>query len=279
MNARYSAFTFCDRITDFVPARSAQAVFLVPAHLGEFASCLVAEAVGQLAAWVSMAHIDFRGRPVAALAGATHFLGAVNPGQTLGLEIDIESCDDEAVAYAGRASVAGRPILQLVDCVGPILPQADFDSSEDLARQFELLRGAGAVPGRFPGFERPQLTLIEQVADKQRVCQLEVPATAAYFRDHFPRRPVFPATLLLDSAIRVAEELMAAHARAETRWTPARMTHVKMRDFVLPGQSVELSAEILATAADSARVGLTAKVGERTVATARIEFATSRGAG
>ena len=95
----------------------------------------------------------------------------------------------------------------------------------------------------------------------------------ASFRDHFPRRPVFPATLLLDSAIRVAGELVASSPNGSERcFRPTRMTHVKMRDWVLPGQSVALTAQTLATSDEIARVGLTARVGERTVATARVEF-------
>lgn len=268
MSGRYSAFTLCDRITDFVPAKSARARFLVPPHLDEFAACLVAEAVGQLAAWVAMAHIGFRGRPVAALAGETRFGTAVAPGETLELEIDIEQCDDEVVAYGGRATCGGREVLRLLDCVGPMLPQGDYDSADDLARQFELLLGAGARPGRFGGVGRAALTFAEQTDAQRRDARLDVPADAGYFFDHFPRRPVFPATLLLDSAIRVATDLVGAAA-----WRPQRMTHVKMRDFVLPGQQVELSATTLARTDQNVRIGLGAKVGERTVATARVEFA------
>jgi hypothetical protein len=53
----FAAFSFVDRITEFVPARSARGVFHVPATIPAFPACLVAEAVGQLAAWVSMEHI------------------------------------------------------------------------------------------------------------------------------------------------------------------------------------------------------------------------------
>ena len=73
--------------------------------------------------------------------------------------------------------------------------------------------------------------------------------------------------------IRVACELVASPPRGcEGRWRLTRMTHLKMRDFVLPGQSLALMAELLATSDETARVGLTARVGERTVATARVEF-------
>ena len=71
-----------------------------------------------------MAHIGFRGRPVAALATETRFHGAVAPGALLELAVAIDHCDDEAVAYSGRASVDGALVLELADCLGPMLPVA-----------------------------------------------------------------------------------------------------------------------------------------------------------
>jgi 3-hydroxymyristoyl/3-hydroxydecanoyl-(acyl carrier protein) dehydratase len=275
MSGRYSAFTFCDRITEHVPAKRARARFLIPPALEEFPPCLVAEATGQLAAWVSMANIGFRGRPVAALAGETRFLADVAPGDLLELEVDVESCDAETVSYAGRASVGGRPVLELVDAVGPMLPQEDYDSPEDLRRQFELLCGDGARPGRFGGVARPGLEPTGGVRGERREALLQVPTAAPFFADHFPRRAVFPATLLLDCQIRFALGLAAENPA----WSPAtrvratRMTHVKMRDFVLPGQQVAVSAQMQAADAGLARVALAARVSGRTVATARAEFA------
>ena len=108
MTDHFAAFSFVDRITEYEPGRRARGSYAVPADVPAFPSCLVAEAVGQLAAWVAMAHIDFRGRPVAALANETRFRSDVTPGDTLDLAVDIESCDDDAVAYAGRARVDGR---------------------------------------------------------------------------------------------------------------------------------------------------------------------------
>ena len=62
--------------------------------------------------------------------------------------------------------------------------------------------------------------------------------------NHFPRRPSFPATLLLDSAIRGPRTRSLATARLRGRWRLTRMTYLKMRDFVLPGQSLALMAEL-----------------------------------
>ncbi len=84
-----------------------------------FSSCLVAEAVGQLAAWVAMDTIDFRGRPVAALATETRFHGDALPGHALDLAVEIDECDDDAVAYSGAASAGGCRVIELDRLPGP----------------------------------------------------------------------------------------------------------------------------------------------------------------
>jgi 3-hydroxymyristoyl/3-hydroxydecanoyl-(acyl carrier protein) dehydratase len=270
MGGRYGAFTFCDRITEYVPARRARASFAVPATLAQFSSCLVAEATGQLAAWVSMAHIGFRGRPVAALARDVRMQRDVQPGDTLTLEVDVEECDDNAVFYQGRAHVGGHECVRLVDCLGPMLPQDDYDSADDLARQFALLCGGGAMPGRFEGVGPHAMETIAADADS-RSALLHVPVDAPYFADHFPRRPVFPATLLLDHAIGVAAALVDVDDQRPRH--VSRVLNVKMRDFIRPGEDVLLQVARIAAGDDDARVRMTAKIGDRTMATAQIGFA------
>src|SRR6185437_5406601 len=149
----YAAYSFVDRIDRFEAGKRAHATFAVPAGVGVFPSCLVAEAVGQLAAWVAMDRIDFRGRPVAALATETRFLGDAKPGDTLDLAVDILECDDDAVAYNGHASIGARRIIELVDCLGPMLPVAEFDAPETLRERLALLCGAGAKAERFRGVD------------------------------------------------------------------------------------------------------------------------------
>src|SRR4051812_8788777 len=130
MPDHFAAFSFVDRITDLTPGTRARGVFAVPPDVAPFASCLVAEAVGQLAAWVAMAHVSFRGRPVAALANETLLTGDVAPGRTLDLAVEIDDCDDDAVAYCGSASVDGARVITLNQCLGPMLPLAEFDSPD-----------------------------------------------------------------------------------------------------------------------------------------------------
>jgi 3-hydroxymyristoyl/3-hydroxydecanoyl-(acyl carrier protein) dehydratase len=274
MTAHFAAFSFVDRITEFIDGTRARGTFWVPQGIQSFPSCLVAEAVGQLAAWVAMSKVDFRGRPVAALATETRFLGVVLPGDVLELAVEIEDCDDHMVSYGGNAFVEGRQVIELQHCLGPMLPVEDFDAPDALRERLSLLRDPGAPRGRFPGVDLPETVLIERVPGKSLRANLTVPRQAMFFADHFPRNPVFPATLLLDAQIRVAAELVEKSCGPQfASPVPSRMTHFKMRSFITPGQEVELGATLTSQDALAVRVTLSAQVAGKSVATARLEFA------
>ncbi|MGH8852377.1 MAG: hypothetical protein ACREYD_15415 [Casimicrobiaceae bacterium] len=276
MSDHFAAFSFVDRISEFTPGEHARGWFAVPPQLAEFRACLVAEAVGQLAAWVAMDKVAYRGRPVAALATETRFEGDVAAGDLLELDVDIEDCDDEVIAYGGWARVNGRRVIELTHCLGPMLPVEDFDTPQALRERFALLRGRGATPGRFRGLAPVAVSIDARVPGKSLQATLEVPEHAAFFGDHFPRRPVFPATLLLDAQMRLAMELANAPGRrpGAGAMAPARLTNVKMRAFITPGQRVGINVEMLAAPDEvgNARIALSAHVAERVVATARVEL-------
>jgi len=103
---------------------------------------------------------------------------------------------------------------------------------------------------------------------------MQVPTSTSFFGDHFPRRAVFPATLLLNAQMRLALQLAqaATPARAAAALFPSRMTNVKMRSFILPGQTVELAAEMTPSQDDTLTTLLSASVEGRKVATARLEI-------
>ena len=274
MGGHFAAFSFVDRITAYEPGQLAHGGFKVPATIAAFPACLVAEAVGQLAAWVAMAHVGFRARPVAALALETRFVRDVLPGDALELAVVIESCDDAAVAYSGHARVEGASVIELQDCLGPMLDVEQFDSPAALRDRFALLCGAGAGPGQFQGVTAPDLVVIDETPGVAIRATLLVPADAPFFADHFPRRPVYPATLLLERQIELALRLAGGatdwHAGASI--APVRMTNVKMRTFIEPGQRLELRADMATPIGEAAKVALAAHTGERQVATAQVEI-------
>jgi 3-hydroxymyristoyl/3-hydroxydecanoyl-(acyl carrier protein) dehydratase len=257
----FAAFSFVDRITELSPGKRARGTFAIPPDIESFAQCLMAEAVGQLAAWVAMSHIDFRGRPVAALAHETRFLRAAKPGDVLDLNVEIHDVDDDAVAYEGHANIDGERAIELVDCLGPMLPLADFDDPHAMAERFALLIDGGASPGRFHGVHRPPIVRDGNMA------LLDVPASAPFFNDHFPRRNVFPATLMLDAQI----ELALSVARETWRdAAPIRMTNVKVRSFTPPGTRLTLGADVRERGERETTFNLSAQADGKSVATARV---------
>lgn len=274
MSERFAAFTFVDRITALDAGRSARGHFDVPAGIGAFPGTLVAEAVGQLAAWAAMAEVEFRARPVAALARVCRYVGHAAPGQRIELQVDIEHCDDESVVYQGSASVGGARVRELEDCLGPMLPLGDFDDPRAVRAHFDLLCAAGATPGRFGGVPAPDLSALEHEPGRLVRASLAVPEHAAFFADHFPRRPVFPATLLLEAGGTLALQLAAGlpPVAGGGRFELASVSDVKVRSFTPPGQTVELSASLRDADDDAATVALVASVAGKRMASAGFGF-------
>ncbi len=270
----FSAFSFVDRITAIQPGTGGYGRFAVPAEIPAFSSCLVAEAIGQLAAWLAMAQADFRRRPVAGLAGEVRIMGDATPGQILDLGVEIESWDLDAVAYGGWARVGDAPVVEVSRCVGPMLPLEEFDAPESVRGHFEALCGPGAPAGRFRGIVEPEFVLTDGDPAKRLRARMHVPHSAPFFADHFPRRPVFPGTLLLDTQMRLALRLAADVLRPGPRacLQPHRAADIKLRSFIFPGQVVELQAETLSQSSDTVTVAVAARVERKQVSTGRVDI-------
>src|SRR5215472_2488504 len=115
MDDRFCAFSFVDRITSLELGGSVRGQYAIPPNVDAFPVSLVAEAVGQLAAWAAMKAVDFTHRPVAGIAGRIELLSMVRPGQVLDLSAELESVDTDSVGYCGIASVNGSTVIRLVD--------------------------------------------------------------------------------------------------------------------------------------------------------------------
>ncbi|MFE4627768.1 3-hydroxyacyl-ACP dehydratase FabZ family protein [Streptomyces mirabilis] len=121
---------------------------------------------------------------------------------------------------------------------------------------------AAVVPGGGPGgFDR----LLEAVVGERAAAVRNVPATLTCFTDHFPRHPVLPGVLLLES--------MAALARTAAgpgTWRLAAVRGVRFKHFVGPGDQVHLTVEVTAHGPHRTECRATARAGGRVVATARV---------
>ena len=268
MSEHFRAFSFVDRITSVQKGSRIQGRYFIPPGLKDFPTSLAAEAVGQLAAWASMEATDFERRPIAGLAGRIDLLGAARPGQVLELAADVESLDAEAVVYRGLAMIDGTVVVRLTDCVGPMIPVIDLDEPTALRDRFTLLRGPGAVPEGFRGLPPLSLHLAEGEIGQCKQATFNVPATAAMFEDHFPRRPVFPGSLLMQKLLELATALSAEISPAPRRWRPQTILNMKLREFIPPGKSLELEARLKQSANESARVTIGSRAGKEVVSSA-----------
>lgn len=272
MAGRFRSFSFVDRITRREGGR-VEGVYTVPPGV-RFPASLMAEAVGQLAAWSAMAQLDFAQRPVAGLANAVHYHQLPSPGCKLALQADIERCDAEAVAYSGKAFIGGKLAMELVDSVGPMLPMDEFDSPEALRADLHTLLGAGAAPARFGGVPEPVLHELQAHPGERISAVLWVPeaADAPYFSDHFPRRPVFPGTLLMDALANLSLQLVRQSAPLAGRGVAVtNVGQTKIRAFTAPGARLLLEALLQDIDAQRARLKVSARCGDKAVASARIE--------
>jgi 3-hydroxymyristoyl/3-hydroxydecanoyl-(acyl carrier protein) dehydratase len=235
---------------------------------------LLAESVGQLAAWAAMSAVNFEKRPVAGIAGKIELVGAAKPGDTLQLEADLESVDREAVAYDGTVLVNGIPVLRLEHSVGPMLPMEEFEDPQVARARFVLLRGQGAELGMFQGVPDIFGTRIDGEKGKWLRAKLDVPLKAPFFADHFPRRPVFPGTLLMHGNLQLVNTL--AHEIPPpangTGWTARTVTDVKLRAFIAPGDALEIEVRLIGQSDDSASMSVKIQKENKNIGGARVHL-------
>jgi 3-hydroxymyristoyl/3-hydroxydecanoyl-(acyl carrier protein) dehydratase len=232
----------------------------------------VLEAVGQLAAWVAMARTDFASRPVAALVGEARLGESAWCERADGpveLTTHLERIDGRAVLYTGTARCGGQEIASLSRCVGPLLPVALFDDPEALRQRLAMLRAGGAGQRTLPP-SFPPATSLAIDPDGTRRARLSIPNEASYFADHFPRRPVFPATLLA-----AALDALAAPAAAAALGGAAHavmLRDYKVRAFSEPGSALNMIAEPEGVADRIATVRITAVMDGKRTASGRFDY-------
>src|SRR6185436_17728034 len=120
----------------------------------------------------------------------------------------------------------------------------EFDDPQALRERFALLRGAGATPGAFDGV--PPLELNPNGGEDGQALRatLHVPDNAPFFADHFPRRPVLPGALLMNSNLELVAALAQQLPAPSTggRWVLRGVSDVKLRAFTPPGETLEIEA-------------------------------------
>lgn len=272
MNGHFRTFSFVDRITSVEPGGRIRGHYRVPATVG-FPVALAVEAVGQLAAWAAMAALGFTHRPVAGIAGTVELLSDVRLGHLLELTAELESVDTETTGYSGMAHVGDSPVARLWDCVGPMMPLQDFDDPQSLRHRYQILSTVGTCGGGFEGLPAPAMDCLGGEPGRVERAVFQVPREAPFFADHFPRRPVFPGTLLMHAHLQLAAKLAAAVPSGQgTTWLPRLLSNVKLRNFIAPGEILHLEARRTPSPGPPLIVAVESRLRERLIGSADVRF-------
>ena len=230
------------------PERASRAAICVPAGVPHFPPRLVAEAVGQLAAWV----VDGRSSTSAggrspALAGETRYhRAAARPARRSSCAAEIETLRRGGRRLQRLGARRRRSwSLELVALRRADAADGGVRRPRGGARATSRrCCGPGARPGRFRGVAAAR-SRDDRARSRASGCarRCRCPQSAPFFADHFPRRPVFPG----HAAARRADPSWRCSSRARRRRmaggassSPRKVPEVKMRSFIAPGRAVEL---------------------------------------
>ena len=273
MDGHFRAFSFVDRITSVQLGSHVRGAYQIPSGVGVFYRPLIAEAVGQLAAWAAMAAMDFKVRPVAGIASSIELLAEVQPGQTLELAAEIESVDTEAVSYCGSATVEGKPVMKLNHCVGPMLTQEDFDDTLAVKNRYALLCNGGAAPGAYGGVLVVNFENITTEPGQWIRATLPIPGAAPFFEDHFARRPVFPGTLFMQKVLEMATDLVKDIPVPNGGvWVARIIADGKLRTFIPPGDFLDFESKVAKHEGNSLVIAVEARKAKRVTGNSKIIF-------
>lgn len=258
------SFLFVDRIVDLSPGQFIKGIkhitnddlYLTTDYEGRycFIPSLIGETLGQLAAWNVMQCNQFSHRPVAGVVSSAQLHRPAYLGETLFLESYIDSLDAQAVAYHSVATIGDEVVFTIEGALGPLLPMDDFISQDEIQRQFaeinrpgdwSLLKEAHQVQAKRSLYVSGLSTVPPMVFDRilesepgvSLVAEKSVSRAAAFFPDHFPRKPVLPLTVLLECKLNLARQFIA-EAGFNKAYQLREFRKIKMSEFVQPGDTL-----------------------------------------
>ncbi|MDQ2080156.1 3-hydroxyacyl-ACP dehydratase FabZ family protein [Xanthobacteraceae bacterium Astr-EGSB] len=117
--------------------------------------------------------------------------------------------------------------------------------------------------------------LVDKITDLDldaRIVRAEagVPATSTIFEGHFPGHPLMPGVLLIEAMAQTSGWLVTALTGFERMPFLAAVKAAKLRSFVLPGQMLSITAELLHDGSGFAVTKASGKVGGKQVCEAEL---------
>jgi len=239
-------------------------------------SCIIGEALGQLGAWSVMAAKDFTVRPVAGVVGEVAIIGEAAVGDSVLLDTTIDSVTDDAVFYHATASVEGSTVLRLENTLGPLLPMEQFNDTQEMRERFAKISHSGDSAGEYQtgeGTAEPFDLSFDEVLTfescKEATAVRTLSGSEAFLRDHFPRKPVLPLSLLLESLFQLGQKLLEDGG---SRYIPTGARKVKMSRFVEPGSSLVAKVQVSERSAEYALLRFRCEVDGKRVCVGQAEY-------
>ena len=279
-------FHFVDQILELDPGRHALGIKRVTARdtfvranaRGEpvLLSCIIGEALGQLGAWSVMAAKDFTVRPVAGVVGEVAIVGDAAVGDSVLLDTTIDSVTDDAVFYHATASVDGETVLRLENVLGPLLPMEQFNDPKEMRERFARIHHSvdsaeaiqtGEGPTAFFDVSFDEVLSFESC--KETTAVRTISGREAYLRDHFPRKPVLPLSLLLESLFQLGQKLLEDSGSS---YVPTGARKVKMSRFVEPGSSLVAKVQVSERSSECALLRFRCEVDGERVCVGQAEY-------
>lgn len=296
-------FLFVDRILNFSPGKISglKHVTLNDAYLSEnkekkltLLHSIIGEALGQLCSWYVLKNSNFSLRLVGGVVEDIQMYGDAYVGDTILLENDIEELDLDncVVRVNAKASIRGETILIFKNGIAPLLPLEDFNNPEDIKVDFSrLYRPDAAYDHPFdvnPTYHYPTTnfkpSLPQFIYDKillwkegqELIAQKNVSMSGPYFVDHFPRKPLFPLSIIIEHNLQLSYAFFGKHPDIQVPegkiLRPIAVRKIKIGNFIQPGDSVVTRITLKKQIADGLILNFHNVVDNKKVCVAEAEF-------
>ncbi len=290
-------FLMIDKICSLSPGQYARGIKNV-SYNGDFLNelfpghiicspVIICEAIAQLVSWILVQEKNFTAKPVITVVDTYESTGHARPGDSLLVEGELEDISEEGALAHGTISLNGKTIAAVNHAVCYLYPLSELNPPDEVRVQFGNLYCEGhpepspqsAAPimrERIPISPYVQYDTIEHADGDTVRGTKNVTATADYFNDHFPRKPILPGVMMLDSMIGLAaagaKRALQEQQLNDKKPVLRRTRKVKFRRFVQPGDQLIMEAARRSFDPDGSAYTVTATVNGKKAASLSIEF-------